>query len=178
MQDQGRQSRGDRDMSFHLHLRAVAEDEIRDDHASLKEFMGAAWDNHETEYAAGIAESIAKDFGPLNDLYLAGPTLVGGTTSWDLPIYGGRIVPAYMERQPPFVILDPDQVATVADLLAGASFEALWQVEGAKLTVPYAQWEDPKGAAKENYLAHHTGLRDFYGRAAAAHRAVVKAFWY
>ncbi|GEC03456.1 hypothetical protein SSP24_11110 [Streptomyces spinoverrucosus] len=165
-------------MSFHLHLRAVAEDEIRDDHASLVEFMGSAWDNHETEYAAGIAESIAKDFGPLNDLYLAGPTLVGGTSSWDLPIYGGRIVPAHMDQQPPFVILDPDQVATVADLLAGASFEALWQVEGAKLTAPYAQWEDPEGAAKENYLAHHTGLRDFYCRAAAAHRAVVKAFWY
>ncbi|MER5228127.1 DUF1877 family protein [Streptomyces flaveus] len=82
------------------------------------------------------------------------------------------------DQQPPFVILNPDQVATVADLLVGASFEALWQVEGAKLTAPYAQWENPEGAAKENYLAHHTGLREFYGRAATAHRAVVKAFWY
>ncbi|MEV4947405.1 DUF1877 family protein [Streptomyces sp. NPDC053755] len=156
----------------------MAEDEVRDDHASLEEFMSAAWHNHETEYAAGIAGSIAKDFGPLNDSYLAGPTRGGEASSWDLPIYGGRIVPARTDHQPPFVILSPAQVTAVAELLAGASFEALWQVEGSRLSAPYAQWKDPEGAAKQNYLAHHTGLRDFYGHAAHAHRAVVKAFWY
>ncbi|MFE6222766.1 MULTISPECIES: DUF1877 family protein [unclassified Streptomyces] len=166
-------------MGFHLHLRAVAADELPDeDHASLTTFMGAAWENHEAEYAAGIAESIAKDFGPLNDLYLAGAKHGDVSSPGELPIFGGRLVHAPMDRQPPFALLTPDQVATAATLLAEASFDALWQLEGPTLAAPYAQWEDPEGAAKQNYLTHHIGLRDFYARAATAHRAVVKAFWY
>ncbi|MER5583262.1 hypothetical protein ABT090_16710 [Streptomyces asoensis] len=62
-------------MSIHLHMRAVAESEIRDDHTWLAAFMYEAWENHPAEYAAGIAESIDKVFSSVNDLYAAAEAL-------------------------------------------------------------------------------------------------------
>ncbi|MFD9093258.1 hypothetical protein [Streptomyces collinus] len=80
-------------MSIHMHLRAVAESEIRDDHTWLAAFMWRAWENHPDEYAAGIAESIDKVWGSVNDLYAAADVLdADADDSWELPIYGGRPV--------------------------------------------------------------------------------------
>lgn len=62
-------------VSLHLHLRATAESEIRDEHAWLAAFMSEAWDNHPDEYAAGIADSIEKVFKAVNDLYAAADAL-------------------------------------------------------------------------------------------------------
>ncbi|WP_329118078.1 DUF1877 family protein [Streptomyces sp. NBC_01353] len=160
-------------MSFHMHLRAMAEHEIRDDHAWLTDFMHAAWEKLETEYESGIAASIEKDFGPLNDLYLA-----GATTTHELPVYGGRIIQDPAHHRPPFAILTSLEATTAAELLRDTHFETLWSVAGPALAAPYALWDDPETAAKATYLAHHTALCGFYTRAAQANHAVVKAFWY
>ncbi|MEU6880938.1 DUF1877 family protein [Streptomyces sp. NPDC046712] len=156
-----------------MHLRTMAEHEIRDDHAWLTDVMRAAWDNLETEYEAGIATAVEKDFGPLNDLYLA-----GATPAHELPVFGGRIVHDPTTGRPPFAILTPSEVTTAAALLRDADFDTLWDVAGPALTAPYALFDDPEAAAKATYLAHHTALRAFYARAADAQQSVVKAFWY
>ncbi|MFD7321784.1 DUF1877 family protein [Streptomyces sp. NPDC059875] len=156
-----------------MHLRATAEHEIQDDHAWLTDYMRAAWENLEAEYAAGIAESIEKDFGPLHDLYRA-----GATPAHELPVYGGRIIHDPANQQPPFAILTPPEVTTAADLLTDAAFDTLWDVAGPALTAPYALWDEPEAAAMATYLTHHTALRAFYNRAAHAQHSVVKAFWY
>jgi hypothetical protein len=55
-------------VSFHLHLRATPIGEVQEDFASLSRFMRASWEAHAEEFAAGIADSICKDFGPVNEL--------------------------------------------------------------------------------------------------------------
>ncbi|MEU8577067.1 DUF1877 family protein [Streptomyces asoensis] len=164
-------------MSIHMHMRAVAESEIRDDHTWLTAFMYEAWENHPAEYAAGIAESIAKVFDSVNDLYAASETLdpdVGEL--WLLPIYGGR--PAAHSAgadtsDPPLMILEPHEVSRTADFLARVSFDELWNAAGARLG---GQGQDGEEMRQE-LLDHHSELREFYARAAAAGHAVVRVVW-
>ncbi|MFE7168378.1 DUF1877 family protein [Streptomyces sp. NPDC057616] len=160
-------------MSIHLQLRAVAESEIRDDHTWLAAFMLAAWENHPDEYAAGIADSIDKVFHSVNDLYAAAGVLrADADEPWTLPIYGGRPVAHGADddlSDPPLMILEPSGVAEAAAFLAAVSFDDLWGEAGAKLDT----WEH----ARQEFSHHHEDLRDFYGRAASAGHAVVKAVW-
>ncbi|POX56626.1 DUF1877 domain-containing protein [Streptomyces sp. Ru71] len=161
-------------MSIHLHLRAVAASEIRDDHTWLAAFMSEAWDNLPGEYAAGIARSINKVFNSVNDLYAAAEsTGSGADQSWTLPIYGGRPVAHSADLfDPPLMILDQPGVSQAADFLAAVSFDELWNTAGAKLSL----FQDAS-LARQEFLDHHRDLRGFYGRAAAAGHVVVKAVW-
>ncbi|QIY99178.1 DUF1877 family protein [Streptomyces sp. S1D4-11] len=164
-------------MSIHLHLRAVAESEIRDDHTWLAAFMSEAWDNHPDEYAAGIADSIEKVFNSVNDLYSAADVLdAGADKPWTLPIYGGRPVAHSADAapsNPPLMILEPPGVSQAADFLATVSFDELWNVAGAKLGGRGRE----VAQARQEFLDHHRDLQGFYGRAASAGHAVVKAVW-
>ncbi|MGW7259589.1 DUF1877 family protein [Streptomyces sp. NPDC054834] len=164
-------------MSIHMHMRAVAESEIRDDHTWLAAFMWEAWENHPDEYAAGIAESIDKVWGSVNDLYAAADVLdLGADDSWELPIYGGRPVAHSADADPsnpPLGILEPPGVSQAAGFLARVSFDELWNVAGAKLI--WAGWDEAQ--VRQEFLDHHRGLQEFYGRAAAAGHAVVRAVW-
>ncbi|MEU5536937.1 DUF1877 family protein [Streptomyces sp. NPDC020362] len=164
-------------MSIHLHLRAVAESEFRDDHTWLAAFMSAAWDNHPDEYAAGIADSIDKVWDAVNDLYAAADALEADTDKlWTLPIYGGRPVAHSTEADPsdpPLMILEPPGVSQAADFLASVSFDELWNVAGAKLV--WSGWDEAE--VGQVFLDHHRDLLGFYGRAAAAGHAVIKAVW-
>ncbi|MEU9125315.1 DUF1877 family protein [Streptomyces sp. NPDC048506] len=164
-------------MSIHLHLRAVAESEIRDDHTWLAVFMRAAWENHPDEYAAGIADSIDKVWDAVNDFYAAAAVLEADADElWTLPIYGGRPVAHSAEADPsnpPLMILEPPGVSQAADFLARVSFDELWNVAGAKLCC-YGQDE---AQARQEFLDHHGDLLGFYGRAAESGHAVVKAVW-
>ncbi|MFD5796077.1 DUF1877 family protein [Streptomyces diastatochromogenes] len=164
-------------MSIHLHLRAVAESEIRDDHTWLAAFMWEAWENHPDEYAAGIADSIDKVWDSVNDLYAAADVLPVDTDKlWTLPIYGGRPVAHSADADtsnPPLMILEPPGVSQAARFLASVSFDELWNVAGAKLS-GYGRDE---AEARQEFLDHHRDLQGFYGRAAAAGHAVVKAVW-
>jgi hypothetical protein len=160
-------------MSFHMHLRAAPPAEIRPDGAWLEAFLLTAWSNHQEEYAAGIAESIEKDFTGMNQLYtgaLDGPEDAGDPSR--LPIYGGEIV--FHEDGLPFVILQPDQVEETAAFLHAVDFDALWEARGAAIS---SNWGDPT-QARDVYLSHHEGLLAFYRAAAHTGRAVLKAFWY
>ncbi|MEU6553232.1 DUF1877 family protein [Streptomyces sp. NPDC046915] len=167
-------------MSFHMHLRAVQDSEVRLDHAWLMEFMGAAWDwdVRQAEHDAGIAEFIEKDFSSVHDLCEAGSDLSqgqGGT--WELPVFGGDIVHDPDDVQPPFVHLAPDAVRRASAFLADVPFDVLWAAAGPKLHAAFGPgWAE--GDVRDIYVRHHAGLRDFYQRAATAGRAVVKAFWY
>jgi hypothetical protein len=167
-------------MSFHMHLRAVQNSEVRHDHAWIMEFMGAAWswDVHQAEYEAGIATSIEKDFSSVHELYEAGSDLVEGRGGeWELPVYGGDTVHHPDEEQPPFVHLTPDAVRRASAFLAAVSFDGLWETAGPKLHAEFgAGW--PEDDVREIYAEHHADLRDFYQRAALGGDAVVKAFWY
>ncbi|MFF4694427.1 DUF1877 family protein [Streptomyces chattanoogensis] len=167
-------------MSFHMHLRAVPDSEVRLDYAWLEEFMGAAWDwdVHQAEYQAGIASSIEKDFRSVHELYAAGRGLPEGRDGvWELPIFGGGIVYHPDDKQPPFVHLPPDTVRQASAFLADVSFDALWEAAGPKLHTAFGpDWDE--GDVRDIYVHHHAGLRAFYQRAAMAGRAVVKAFWY
>jgi hypothetical protein len=160
-------------VSIHLHLRAVAESEIRDDHTWLAAFMWEAWENYPDEYAAGVADSIDKVWGSVNDLYGAADVLVADADEpWALPIYGGRPVAHSADADtsnPPMMILEPPGVSQAAGFLASVSFDELWNVAGSKLG-GYAQ-------ARQEFLDHHRDLKRFYGRAAAAGHLVVKAVW-
>jgi hypothetical protein len=164
-------------VSIHLHLRAVAESEIRDEHAWLAAFMSEAWDNHPEEYAAGIADSIDKVFDSLNDFYSAAEGLdAGADKPWTLPIYGGRPVAHSADddpSNPPLMILEPLGVSRAADFLATVSFDALWSLAGAK--VCGRGWEEAQ--ARQEFLDYHRDLQAFYGRAASAGHAVVKVVW-
>ncbi|MEU3659643.1 DUF1877 family protein [Streptomyces sp. NPDC032940] len=164
-------------MSIHLHLRAVAESEIQDDHAWLAEFMWEAWEKHAEEYASGVAESIDKVWDAVNGFYAASDALPTGTGKlWSLPIYGGRPVPHSAgtdPSDPPMMLLEPSGVSQAAGFLAGVCFEELWRAAGAKL-VRHGEQEE---AARQEILDCHEGLQAFYGRAAAAGHAVVKVVW-
>ncbi|GAA3532303.1 DUF1877 family protein [Streptomyces osmaniensis] len=164
-------------MSIHLHLRAVAKSEIRDDHTWLAAFMAEAWGNHPDEYAAGIADSIDKVWDSVNDLYAAARVL--GTDAdkpWRLPIYGGRRVPHSADADPfdpPLMMLEPPGVSQAANFLATVSFDDLWKVAGAEFSG--RGWDETQ--ARQEFLDHHRDLKGFYGRAATAGHAVVKAVW-
>ena len=165
-------------MSFHLHLRATAFDEVPEDFSSLLDFMGAAWEAHEQEHAAGIAESIQKDFGHVDELYTIGADQDDtANAAGTLPIFGGRHVHSPTKDQPPFAILNPVETRGTAEFLNTVSFDERWQVAGTKLSKPYVDWED-EDAARNIFLGYHNDLRTFYWRAALAGHAVIKAFWY
>ncbi len=68
-------------VSIRLHFRAVAQDEIRDDHTWLVAFMLEAWGNHADEYAAGVADSIDKVWDSVDTLYAAVASLTRTPTS-------------------------------------------------------------------------------------------------
>ncbi|MEV6108260.1 DUF1877 family protein [Streptomyces sp. NPDC051940] len=162
-------------MSIHLHFRAVAESEIRDDHTWLAAFMESAWENHAAEYAAGVAGSINKSWSSVNELYAAAGADENGEDPRELPIYGGRPVAHTADADvshPPLMLLEPPGVSKAAAFLARVSFEDLWDVAGGRL----ARGGD-EARAREEFLGHHTDLRAFYGRAAEAGHAVVKAVW-
>ncbi|MGW8397070.1 DUF1877 family protein [Streptomyces lydicus] len=136
-------------MSIHMHMRAVAEPEIRDDHTWLAAFMRTAWENHPAADAA---------------------------KSWELPIYGGRPVAHSADADPsdpPLGILDPPGVSQAADFLASVSFDELWNLAGAQLV--WSGWDE--APVRQEFLDHHRHLRDFYGRAATTGHAVVRAVW-
>ncbi|MGV9993654.1 DUF1877 family protein [Streptomyces sp. NPDC003374] len=164
-------------MSVHLHLRAVAESEIRDDHTWLAAFMSEAWDNHPDEYAAGIADSIDKVWGAVNDLYAAADVRdTDAEEPWTLPIYGGRPVPHSADADPadpPLMLLEPPGVSQAADFLATVPFDQLWNVAGAGIIGP--GWTEAQ--VRQEFLNCHRDLQQFYGRAASAGHAVVKAVW-
>ncbi|CAM5289181.1 hypothetical protein [Streptomyces narbonensis] len=99
-------------MSIYLHLRAVAEGELQDDHTWLAAFMSEAWEDHVAEYAAGVTWSMNKGWDAVNEL---------------------------------------------------------WNVVGARFNA--------RGWTGQELLDHHRELQGFYGRAASAGHAVVKAVW-
>ncbi|MFG3115615.1 DUF1877 family protein [Streptomyces sp. NPDC048197] len=186
-------------MSIHLHLRAVAESEIRDDHTWLAEFMWKAWENHPDEYAAGIADSINKVWSSVDAVYAAAEVLEAdadaeaeadadaGTDAgtdigadadkpWTLPIYGGRPVAHSVDADPsnpPMMFLEPPGVSQAAHFLASVSFDELWNVAGPKLVG--RGWDEAQ--ARQEFLDHHRSLQGFYARAAAAGHGVVKVVW-
>ncbi|WP_190016712.1 DUF1877 family protein [Streptomyces lucensis] len=164
-------------MSIHMHMRAVAESEIRDDHTWLAAFMGEAWENHPAEYAAGIAVSIDRVWGAVNDLYAAADVRDADVAKpWELPIYGGRPVAHSADADPsnpPLAILEPPGVSQAAAFLAQSSFDELWNVAGAKLV--WSGWDEAE--VRQEFLDHHRLLQGFYARAASAGHAVVRAVW-
>ncbi|WP_031524586.1 DUF1877 family protein [Streptomyces sp. NRRL F-5123] len=164
-------------MSIHLHFRAVVESEIQDDHTWLAAFMSEAWDNHPDEYAAGIATSINKAYDSVNDLYAVADLLdTDAGKPWAFPIYGGRPVPHAADADPsdpPMMLLEPPEASQAADFLATVSFDDLWNAAGAKLIRP--GWDPAQ--VRQEFLDYHSDLRRFYGRAASAGHAVVKALW-
>lgn len=166
-------------MSFHMHLRATASNEVPEDFSSLLDFMWAAWEAHPEEYAAGIADSVEKDFGRVHELYTMGADDQDATSAAsNLPIFGGRHIHSSPAKdQPPFVILNPAETRGAAKFLRTVSFDERWQIAGAKLSKPYIGWED-ENAARNTFLGYHNDLRTFYGRAAQGGHAVIKAFWY
>lgn len=165
-------------MSFHMHLRATASNEVPEDFSSLLDFMWAAWEAHQEERAAGIADSVCKDFGHVHELYTMGADHGDATNAANsLPIFGGRHTHSPTKDQPPFVTLNPAEVRGTAEFLRNLSFNERWQIAGTKLSKPYIGWED-ENAAKNVFLGYHNDLRTFYGRAALAGHAVIKAFWY
>ncbi|MFF3889273.1 DUF1877 family protein [Streptomyces sp. NPDC001914] len=167
-------------MSFHMHLRAVPNSEVELSYAWLEKFMGAAWDwdVRQAEYDAGIAESIEKDFASVHELCEAGGDLPEGRGgAWELPVFGGDIVHHPDDEQPPFVHLTPDAVRQASAFLSEVPFDALWKAAGRELHASFGPgWAEED--VKDIYVRHYADLRDFYGRAAVAGSAVVKAFWY
>lgn len=160
---------------MHMHLRAAAEGEIRDDHSWLEAFMATAWEHHQVEYAAGVACSIEKDFHLVHELYSASPD----PAAW-LPVFGGR-QPAGATPDavpdPPLVLLEPAEVRTAAAFLSAVSFDELWDAGGAKILAHFGPgWAE--ALVVEIFRSHHRDLTAFYGRAAAAGHAVVKAGWF
>jgi len=165
-------------VSFHIHLRATATNEVPGDFSSLLGFMSTAWEAYREEYVAGVAHSIDKDFGHVHELYTMGMDLGDGTnTANHLPIFGGRHVHSPAKDQPPFVILAPAEVRRTADFLRALSFDERWRIAGTHLSTPYIGWDD-ENAARNVYLGRHDALRTFYQGAARAGDAVIKAFWY
>ncbi|MEU6671246.1 DUF1877 family protein [Streptomyces sp. NPDC046727] len=164
-------------MSVHMHMRAVAESEIRDDHSWLAAFMREAWEKQPAEYAAGIAVSIDKVWGAVNDLYAAADALdADAAKPWELPIYGGRPVAHSTDADPsnpPLGILEPPGVAQAAGFLTSVSFDELWNVASAELVWPGRD----EAQVRQEFLDCHLRLQGFYARAAAAGHAVIRAVW-
>lgn len=161
-----------------MHLRATTPNEVPGDFSSLLDFMSIAWEAHQEEHQAGIADSIDKDFGHVHELYTMGLDHGDDTNPTNnLPIFGGRLIHSQTEDQPPFVILDPADVRRTADFLRTLSFDERWHIARTKLSKPYIGWED-ENLARSIYLGHHNDLRTFYEQAARAEDAVIKAFWY
>ncbi len=160
-----------------MHMRAVAESEIRDDHTWLAAFMWQAWENQPAEYVAGIAVSIDKAWGAVNDLYAAADVLDADAGElWTLPIYGGRPVAHGADADPsnpPLGILEPPGVSQAAGFLASVSFDELWNVASAERV-----WSGRDEAqVRREFLDYHRRLQGFYGRAATAGHTVVRAVW-
>ena len=160
-----------------MHMRAVAESEIRDDHTWLAAFMWQAWENQPAEYVAGIAVSIDKAWGAVNDLYAAADVLDADAGElWTLPIYGGRPVAHGADADPsnpPLGILEPPGVSQAAGFLASVSFDELWNVASAERV-----WSGRDDAqVRREFLDYHRRLQGFYGRAATAGHTVVRAVW-
>ncbi|WP_437074580.1 DUF1877 family protein [Streptomyces sp. enrichment culture] len=151
----------------------MPESEIRDDHTWLAAFMSEAWDEHFAEYAAGLTWSMNKGWDTVNDLYAAADTLCADADApWTLPIYGGRPVPHGPDAdpsRPPLMLLEPPGVSQAARFLATVSFDELWNAVGARFGA--------LGWTARELLEHHRDLQGFYGRAALAGHAVVKAVW-
>ncbi|MEV8627070.1 DUF1877 family protein [Streptomyces sp. NBC_01268] len=158
-----------------MHLRAAAMSEILDDHAWLEAFMSRAWEHHQVECAAGVADSIEKDFGLVHELYAASTDVAG----W-LPVFGGRQpagAPGDAVPDPPLLLLEPAEVRAAAAFLADVPFDELWEVTGAKILASFGPgWAE--ALVLEIFRGHHRDLRAFYGRAAAAGHTVVKAGWF
>ncbi|MGW0286238.1 DUF1877 family protein [Streptomyces sp. NPDC003236] len=167
-------------MSFHMHLRAVPDSEVRLEYAWLHAFMGAAWDwdVHQAEHRAGVAESIEKDFSAVNDLCEAGGELSEGQDgAWELPVFGGDVISDPTDGQPPFVRLSPEAVRRAAAFLRDVPFDVLWATAGPGLHASFGPgWTEAD--VRGIYARHHADLSAFYQRAATAGEAVVKAFWY
>ncbi|MCX4774520.1 YfbM family protein [Streptomyces sp. NBC_01260] len=149
------------------------ESEIRDDHTWLAAFMSEGWDSHLNECEAGIATSINKAWDSVNDFYAAADIPdTGADEPSTLPIYGGRPVPHGADADPsnpPLMLLEPPGVSQAAHFLATVSFDELWNVVGARFRA--------LGWTRQILLDHHMDLQGFYGRAASAGHAVVKAVW-
>ncbi|MEU1200316.1 DUF1877 family protein [Streptomyces sp. NPDC005813] len=139
--------------------------------------MWEAWENHPGEYTAGIAVSLDKVWDAVNDLYAAADVLDADADElWTLPIYGGRPVAHSADADPsnpPLGILEPPGVSQAAGFLASVSFDELWKVAGAELV--WSGWDEAQ--VRQRFLEHHRNLQGFYGRAAAAGHAVVRAVW-
>ncbi|MEV5972936.1 DUF1877 family protein [Streptomyces sp. NPDC051921] len=160
---------------MHLHLRAAAETDLRDDHEWLTAFMGAAWENHRVEHAAGVSDSVEKDFRTLHELYEASAE----SDAW-LPVFGGRQPaggPSDRLAHPPLMLLAPDETVRAAAFLAAVSFEELWSRAGASIHGSFGPgWPEP--TVRDIFRSHHEHLRAFYERAAVSGHAVVKAGWF
>ena len=146
-----------------MHMRAVAESEIRDDHTWLAAFMWQAWENQPAEYVAGIAVSIDKAWGAVNDLYAAADVLDAEAGV----AHGADADPS----TPPLGILEPPGVSQAAGFLASVSFDELWNVASAERV-----WSGRDEAqVRREFLDYHRRLQGFYGRAATAGHTVVRA---
>ncbi|MFF2567904.1 DUF1877 family protein [Streptomyces sp. NPDC058084] len=160
---------------MHLHLRAAAETDLRDDHVWLTAFMGTAWENHEVECAAGVSDSVEKDFRTLHELYEAS----GESDAW-LPVFGGRQpagAPSDRLAHPPLMLLTPDETVRAAAFLTSVSFDDLWSRAGAGIHASFGPgW--PETTVREIFRTHHRDLRAFYARAAASGHTVLKAGWF
>ncbi|MFC8721968.1 DUF1877 family protein [Kitasatospora sp. NPDC057198] len=161
-------------MGFHQHFRAVPPDELVVEAGWLAEFMLAAWRRFQEEYAAGVANAFEKDFDLHARLYTGGADLDENDSDVrTLPVYGGD--PVFPESgEPPFLVMPPEQVARTAEYLAGADFDALWAVAGERIRL--SSGDGDMAQEKAYRLGEHRDLTEFYGRAAAAGHAVVKAF--
>lgn len=164
-----------------MHLRATEESALDGrDFAWLLDFMSAAWDwdVRRAEYAAGVATSVEKDFDTVHDLCRAGADLPAGAGgAWELPVFGGHVVHDPADGQPPFALLTAAGTRRAAAFLTDVPFEALWESAGPRIEAWFGPgWDE--GEVQDIYAGHHRDLRAFYGRAAGAGQAVVKAFWY
>ncbi|MFF7408843.1 DUF1877 family protein [Streptomyces lydicus] len=108
-----------------------------------------------------------------NDLYAAaGALCTDADEPWTRPIYGGRPVPHSTDADPsnpPLMLLEPSGVSQAARFLTAVSFDDLWNAVDATFAA--------LGWTRQEYLEHHRDLQEFYGQAASAGHAVVKAVW-
>ncbi|MGW5423701.1 DUF1877 family protein [Streptomyces sp. NPDC003943] len=160
---------------MHLHFRAAAETEIRDDYPWLVDFMGRAWEAIEAEYAAGVADAIEKDFGRLHELYER-----TGHPDAFLPVFGGgppAATPTDVAPHPPLMLMPPSEVAGAAAFLTGLAWDDFWSREGERVRASFGPGWD-LAEVHDIFRSHHQSLRRFYERAAAAGHTVVKAGWF
>ncbi|WP_435972198.1 DUF1877 family protein [Streptomyces sp. Qhu_M48] len=126
-----------------------------------------------TAAGLGIAHSINKSWDAVHDLYTAANALsTDADEPWNLPIYGGRPVPHSADADPsdpPLMLLEPPEVSQAAQFLTAVSFDELWSVVEARFSA--------LGWTKQEHIEHHRDLQEFYGQAASAGHAVVKAVW-